>query len=775
MLNWFDIITQKNIYRVKTPTILQMEAAECGAACLGIILAHYEKFIPLEELRVACGISRDGSTAKNILRAGKGYGLTTRAYSREPEQLPALMDSFSTSRSWISPRPLIVHWEFDHFVVVEGFGPDKVYINDPASGPRVVSNAEFDQSFTGVVLVLEPGENFEEGGQKFNAGESLWTRMAGFRNSNALIYVVLASLGLVLPGFIIPTFTRLFVDEILINQLSSWMGPLIIGLILTALFTTGLTWLRDYYLLRLETLLALQMAGNFFWHVLRLPVEFFLQRSPGEVGTRVALNDNLASIVSGRLTESILNVFTAIFYLILLLQYDVLLTIVGVFIATINIGILRISARTRVDARARLLQESGKLRGIASGGLQNIENIKANGEEMDFFRRWAGHHAKTVAVGQALAHTTIYTSTLPGLLSGLNTAVILTLGGMRVMNGELTIGMLVAFQGLMGNFLHPFEQLVHFSSMIQETEGSLKRLDDVLKHPLDADAVRSMPPVQSDEAEMMRGKVAKADNHIIDYKLTGHIEIKNLTFGYSPLMPPLIDDFNLTLKPGNRIALVGGSGSGKSTIAKLIAGLYKPWSGEILFDGQPRQEVHRIVLHNSLTMVDQDIFLFDGTIRENMTLWNDAMPDSSIMQAAKDAAIYETIVTRPGGYDGMVEEDGRNFSGGQCQRLEIARALVGNPTILILDEATSSLDPAVEKEIDDNLRRRGCTCLIVSHRLSTIRDCDEILVLDQGKVVQRGTHDEMRKQRGPYVRLITGYVDQKGEDNAVLESIFDKL
>jgi len=705
--------------RVRTLTVLQMEAVECGAAALCSVLGYYGRLVPLADLRAACGVSRDGIKASNLIRVAREHGLAAQGYKKEPDELSEL------------PLPVIVFWNFNHFVVVEGFGRDCVYVNDPAAGPRTVTRAEFDQSFTGVVLTFEPGPEFERGGERANLFRALGQRQGGA--GSALVYIVLASLALVFPGLLLPLFSRVFVDQVLVGGLQDWLWPLLLGMSCTALVRGMLTWLQQYYLLRLETKLALTTSSRFFWHVLSLPIEFFAQRYGGEIGSRVALNNRVAQLLSRELATAVLSLILVVFYAALMFRYDALLTWLGISMAALNIAALSFLSRQRTDDHQRLLQQQGQLLSTAMNGLQIIETLKAGAAESDFFARWGGFQAKSLNAEQQLGATSQWLTAIPPLLSTLNTAAILTLGGWRVMRGDLTLGMLVAFQSLMASFSDPFNQIVNLGARWQEASGDMNRLDDVLRHPI---------------APVPTAPVARAD------KLTGRVEIKRLTFGYSRLSPPLVENFDLTLRPGSRVALVGASGSGKTTLSKLVAGLYEPWSGEILFDGQPRSQLPRSVITHSLAMVDQDIVLFAGTVRENLTLWDPTTPETSLVQAAQDAVIHQDILARPGGYDTVVSEDGRNWSGGQRQRFEIARALVGDPSILVLDEATSALDAVTEQMIDDRLRQRGCTCLIVAHRLSTIRDCDEIIVLDKGQVVQRGTHQELYATDGPYARLI---------------------
>lgn len=715
------------VERRRTPTVLQMESVECGAAALAIILEYHGRYVPLAELRLACGISRDGSKAVNIVRAARTYGLEAKGFRKE--DLAGLAElSF----------PLIVFWNFKHFLVVEGIGRDRVFLNDPASGPRLVTMEQFDEGFTGVALTFKPTAEFKREGRRPSAWRALLARLRG--SERPLLFILLVSLALVLPGLVVPVFSQIFVDEFLVRGRSDWLAPLLLGMGATALLRAILTWIQQHYLLRFETKLAISSASRFFWHILRLPVNFFTQRYAGEVGGRVALNDQVAMLLSGQLATNILGMVTMVFYALVMLNYSVLLTLLGVGIAILNLVVLIAISRRRVDENQRLLQETGQVVGATMAGLQMIETIKSTAAESDFFSRWSGLQARALNAQQALGVSTHFLAAVPPFLTALNHAAVLGFGGYLVIEGHLTLGMLVAFQSLMASFIEPVNRLVSLGSVLQTIQGSLVRIEDVLSHRLDS--AHTQP--ESAPAPGVRARL----------KLTGDLELRDVTFGYSPLDPPLLRNFSLHLKPGARIALVGRTGCGKSTVAKLVSGLYEPWKGEILFDGRPRAEIPRAVLSSSLALVDQDVFLFDGSARENLTLWDSTAPDASVVRAAKDACIHDVIASRNGGYDCRIEEGGRNFSGGQRQRLEIARALVNQPTLLLFDEATSALDTITEKLIDAHLRRRGCACLIVAHRLSTIRDCDEIIVMDQGQIVQRGTHEELLAQPGPYLELV---------------------
>lgn len=732
--------------------LLQMEAVECGAAALGIVLSYYNRIVPLAELRQKCGISRDGSKASNILSVARSYGLEAKGLKTDLEALPKLV------------CPYIVFWNFNHFLVVEGFSKKRVYLNDPATGPRTVSRAEFAEAFTGIVLVLKPGAEFQPGGQKPSIVLSLWERLQG--SWGVLTYCVLAGLLLVIPGLAMAAFSRVFVDDVLVQNREEWLRPLIIGILFTGVLNGFLTLLELQFLRRMKIKLSVGMSSRFLWHVLRLPVSFYDQRFAGEISSRFSLNDNLADILSGRLATTLISVVTVVFYAIVMLQYDVVLTAIGIAFVVINIVAWKFVSRRQIDSNMQLMQEQGKVSGVAIAGLQSMETLKASGLESDFFARWAGYYAKSNNVQQALNLSNQSLNLLPSLLSAIASMLLLVIGGLRVMDGILSLGMLVAFQALMQRFMEPVNTLVSLVSDLQVLEGDLNRLDDVLQNPIDPQLAREpgvagVPTRNSKNSRSADGSTKRSPN--VTYggssfptptKLQGDVELRNLTFGYNRVAPPLIENFNLSLKPGQRVALVGGSGSGKSTVAKLICGLYEPWRGEIRFDDQPRSQISRIAIVTAIALVEQDIVLFGGSIRDNLTLWDATVPDSDLVRACQDAAIHEVILAQPGGYDADLLEGATNLSGGQRQRLEIARALVNNPSVLVLDEATSALDTETENIINHNLRQRGCTCIIVAHRLSTIRDCDEIIVLDRGKVVQRGTHEALQQVEGTYSHLI---------------------
>ncbi|HEX5259613.1 MAG TPA: NHLP family bacteriocin export ABC transporter peptidase/permease/ATPase subunit, partial [Sphingomicrobium sp.] len=679
-------------------------------------------WIPLEQLRVACGVSRDGSKASNIVRAARRFGLAARGFRQEPSSLHEM------------PMPCIIHWNFNHFVVLEGISGDRVYINDPAIGRRRIDMAELDLAFTGVVLAMEPTEAFRKSGRKPQGLRLLLRELRGSRMAVLLLATV--SFALVVPAIVAAGFSKIFVDDILIPQNTSWLVPLLIGMAATAIVRALLTLVRQSLLLRVQTKLAVVMISRFLWHVLALPVEFFTQRHAGDIASRVNANEQIARLLSGGIASNALNLTSIVFFAAAMVIYDAPLAAIGVSMSLLNVLALRLVGERRRDLSRSLALEQGKLVAATVGTVRTIETLKASGLEDEAFGQWAGIQAKVLNAEQELGASSIFLEMLPTLFSGLTVAAILGIGGLRVIEGSLTLGGLVAFQSLMASFSGPVTDLVGHVGNFQTIRGALERLEDVYNYPLENSGRKPVP----------------ADR--FPPKLAGRIDVRNIQFGYSILEPPLLDDLSITIEPGSRVAIVGASGSGKSTLGKLICGLYKPWTGEIRIDHWSLPEVPPQVFANSIAYVDQDIFLFEGTARDNLTLWDPTVTEADLSQALKDAAIHQDIATRAGNYDCYVNEGGANFSGGQRQRIEIARALVSNPSVVVLDEATGALDPITEKAIDDNLRRRGCTCIIIAHRLSTIRDCDEIIVLQQGKIVERGTHEQLIALGGAYAKLV---------------------
>ena len=710
--------------RVKVPTVLQMEATECGAASLAMVLAYYGRWLPLEFLRQECGVTRDGSNADNLLKAARRQGCVAKAFAGRSEVLRK------------KEFPLILFWEFNHFLVLEGFQGDTVFLNDPAMGRRTVTWDEFLTSYTGVYMKITPDENFKPEGEPYSIVKTVAAKLR--EDKWALIFLMVLGLCMIIPGLAVPVMSQIFIDDVFSLKHADWIVKLLNAMLGSMILLGIMTAMRAAVLTQWQKKLTIADSSGFFWHVLRLPVTFFQQRYAADIASRIQFNESTAEVLSNQAATALLDLLVALFYLLLLFQYSVPLTLIGISISIVNIFVFLYMRRRQTDLIMRIQQDASKAYGVLMSGLMMVESIKANGSEGDLFAKWAGYAAKATIATQEMKLWTMKVKLLPLLLAGLNSALIMTVGGFSIMEGIMTAGIYTAFNNLIGKFREPVQKLLALGNVLQNTEMQMRRLDDVRRYKTD-----SLNYPDENQTISFTGN-----------RLSGELTMKDVSFGYSPLDPPLIEHFDLHLEPGRWAAVVGSSGSGKSTLAKLVAGLYEEWSGEILFDGVKRREIPRPVLVNSLASVDQDVFQISGTVRQNISMFDKSVPSSDIIQAAQDACIHDDIIGLPGGYDAEVAEGGLNFSGGQRQRLEIARALAFNPSMLILDEATSAIDPMTEQKCLENIRRRGCTCLIVAHRLSTIREADEIIVLERGKVAERGTHRELIAHDGPYRRLI---------------------
>ncbi|MDR1925154.1 MAG: NHLP family bacteriocin export ABC transporter peptidase/permease/ATPase subunit [Planctomycetaceae bacterium] len=715
--------------RRRTPSFIQMEQTECGAVALGMILASFGRWVPIEELRTLCGINRDGSNLLNIIRAGQHFGLNCEAYRKSLDDLKK------------TEQLGILFWGFNHFVVYEGYYGGHFHINDPASGSRVLSEKEFSRSYTGIFVTAEKTDAFTRGGTR----PSTWRWLIGrLRHSKSVFFFIFtAALILVLPTLCTAVCNKLFYDDILTDS-PFWLRPFLTFFLLTILFQGIFTWLQNLSTEKLRTKLSISSSSEFFRHCLQLSTAFFSNRHAGDLSARVQENNIVAQLLSSKLTTNLLNFFLIGIYGILMLLFDPVLTLIAVAAIVFNALTIAWVQRYRVDLNKRLAQESAHQTAVAAGGIQIIETFKSSGQEDLFFTRWADSQVKTVNSTQRLRTYSAVVEALPAAMSGITNAALFCLGGLQVMDGKMTFGDLIAFQSLMLYFIAPVNGLTSLSGDLQSIQANIGRLNDVLNNERD--------PLLIEQEKAEKNPNRFQSNY--SQRLKGKVELRHVSFGYNPLARPLIEDFSLLIEPGKRIALVGASGSGKTTIARMIAGLTRPTKGDIFFDDIPVQEIPRFVLAQSIAMVNQDIILFEGTIRDNLTMWNQTIDDQVLTMAAKDAEIYDPITQRLGSFDAVVEQLGQNFSGGQRQRLEIARALAGNPSILIMDEATNSLDTITEKQIDTNIRKRGLTMIISAHRLSTIRDCDEIIVLSEGIVVERGQHEELVKNGRFYTKLI---------------------
>lgn len=717
---------EKVFKRVKTPSVLQMEMVECGSACLTMILSYYGQVIPLERMRIECGVSRDGVKASNIVRAGEHLGMEVRAYKKEPEEL-----------KYMQP-PMIIHWNFNHFVVFEGFKKNKAYLNDPAIGHVSVSMEEFDKSFTGVVLTFKPKDDFKPNNKKQSFVKLISKRLEN--SKSAVVFLLIIGLFLTIPGIVIPAFSEIFVDDILMGGRHNWLASLLAAMAFAVIIQAFLMSLQKKYLLRLKTKMSMSGAGDFFLHLLKLPNVFFQQRSSSDLTSRMNNNDKVAAFLTDRLAENIINIITLVFYMIIMFQYNVSLTIISIVLSLVNVICFVYASDKVKELTNKSMNDSGKLYSTMVSGISTIETIKATGSEADFFVKWAGYHSKELSNKQNIGKNEQLLFSVPNFMAGIANVIVIIIGSIQIIQGDgnMTVGSLVAFQVLLGNFMTPISSITQMGMEIKGIQADMNRIDDVMKYKTSSDF----------------GEFAE---EVTDYEcrtLEGFITMEDISFGYNILSLPLIEHFNLKINAGERIAIVGSSGSGKSTVLNILNGTNSPWSGKVLFDDVEMKNMSSFTKSNSVAFVEQNLSIFEGSIYDNITMWNDMISETDVIRATKDAMIYDDISKRALGFEELMTSGGRNFSGGQRQRIEIARALAVNPSIILMDEATSALDPNTEKAVLDNIRRRGCTCIMVAHRLSAIRDCDRIIVMSKGKIVQCGTHEELKNIDGLYADLI---------------------
>ena len=716
---------------VRTPTVLQMENTECGAASLSIVLQHHGRYVPLTQLRELCGVSRDGSDAANLILAARSLGLDAKGFKKGLESLKEVRG------------PAILFWEFNHFLVFEGFRRDRVALNDPALGPRTVSLEEFDRSYTGIVLTMEPGPQFQRGGR----APSVWPVVVRRMTSEPMgaLFILIAGLLLILPQLVMPVFAQIYLDEVIGNSMGQWLKPMLWAMALTIGLQVALQHLQLVGTRSLEKRLTRRFAIGFEHQILALPERFYSQRHASDIAGRMGINASIAEFIGGRLIPMLTGLVLLVFYLILTFLYSPWLGLLILSTTAINALVVQLNLRTQRDNSISLQKDAAKSGSVVVSAMRDIETIKAAAIEHDVFRRFAGYQSRLLNTLQALQLRNARLRLVPNGLTTFNEIAVLLLGFLLVIRGELTLGMLLAAQTIAFSLKGQIERLIGFVQQLPEFEAGVLRLEDVLEQPRD-------PLLDGGEVK----NPGSTGTEFTLSRLSGGIEIQDLQYGFTAIQAPLIDGLSLVIHPGMRVALVGGSGSGKSTLAKLLAGLHQPTGGTIRFDGRTLLDLPRAVVVSSLAMVQQEIQLFGCSVRDNLSLWNPVIDDSSLLEACRDAELLEVVRGLPEGLDTMLNEGGRNLSGGQRQRLELARALVNNPSILIMDEATSALDTDTEQKLINNLSRRGCTQVIVAHRLSTIRDADLILVMEQGRVIQQGTHENLlQDQNGAYAQLLS--------------------
>ena len=707
--------------RAHTPTVLQMQVTECGAACLGMVLAHYGRWVSLDELRERCGASRDGTTGSDMLAAAAYYGLEGKGYYRARRLLAEL------------GTPLVLLWQGAHYLVLDGIDEHHVWLNDPASGPRRLTVEAFDRDYSKICLVLRPGDSFAPGGTKPSRNAGLLRRARSVLTE--VLAVVVVGLLLTLPGLAVAGISRLFVDEVLVGGDRAQAWPLVLALALTAVVQTAVMFLQQRILLRVGTRLIVAETARFVEHALRLPERYFVARSVADLGQRVQQNSEVVVVLTGRLATALVGLVVVAVYAVAMFFVDPLLATIAIALTLVNLVALREGLRRQRDGSRLLVQEQSALWQTTAYGALTMESIKAGGLEGDYYARWEGTAVRVAETRQRMAILGQLAGAVPAVLRSLAGAVVLVVGAWRVIDGAMTLGSLIAFQALLGFFAAPIGELVGFASLFQHARNIVVRLDDVLDEPADP-ATRELT-----------GPAATPG------RLRGAFELRSVTFGFKPTRAPLISEFDLRVEPGQRVAVVGASGSGKSTLVRC-----------------PRRPLPTVGRRRAARRPAGPGSTSLGRSSPPPSAWSSsAWPSSPAPSATtspcgtpmsprptwcaprSDAQIHDEIVARAGGYAAWVTDGGANWSGGQRQRFEIARALVRNPSVLLLDEATSALDAETEAAVENALRRRGCTTLVVAHRLSTVRDADLILVLDAGTVVERGTHDELLARKGPYV------------------------
>lgn len=717
--NWWTTKPQRP---ERVPSMYQMEIAECGAASLGMILGHLKRFESLEELRLRCGVNRDGSKASNILKAGRSFGLEASGFR------------INAHEALQGPFPCIVFWRGYHFLVVEGVSENSVWLNDPALGPRRVTRQHFEAAYSGVTLRFSPGPSFQRSGIRPSPPQRI-RRWLG-KLEGLVIWITLLQLLIAVPVILLPGLSKLFIDDYLIGANDQALHSILIWTGLFFLAIGGLFFAQRYFARLLETKLSLFRSAALFRRILNLPLHFHQQTQKADINHRLGVHDRAAALLSDDIVIGSAHFLTLPIFIGAMLLQSWQLTLINLMTLCTVVVVALILRQKMALQSSRLQRERARHRIIAMAGLQMFETLKANAGEDNFYQRILGQQANLSNAHQPLLLASQNLAIIPNLFLSISAVLTLGIGGWLIIHGQITIGTLIAVQLLVVGMERPVSATANLLARFPELTADLARLDGINAYPQDPLLTRA----------------AASDTASAD-QLSGRVELRHIKFGYSRVSPPLFNDLNLTVEPGRMVALVGRSGSGKSTIAKLLTGVHEPWEGSVLIDKRPLSDWPRSLIAQSLGLIDQQPFLFEGSIADNLSLWDSSLSTAEITEAARQAGIHDVISRRPGGYNHPMASGGDNFSGGERQQLQIARALLSAPSLLILDEATSALDANTEAEILAAIRASGCACLIISHSPSTISVCDEVLYLDQGEIVARGDHHQLLDSSPGYRQL----------------------